>query len=93
MYFQMGSRRTGRRSDLAGWLGGWCRSGLGLLSHRHWGGAVLFGVKVWNFLLWPFGESRSPLGLLLPHLGGIFLYSPISIAPSSSSASKVVGGG
>ena len=33
----------------------------------------LAGVKVWNFLLRLFGESRYPLVFLLPHLGCIFL--------------------
>ena len=37
----------------------------------------LVGVSVWKFLIFPFGDLISPLGLLLPHLRGIFLYSLI----------------
>ena len=82
------SRRTGRRGDLEGvvlsiwsgsfcpptWASGWGRSG---------------SVFRKNLLL-PFGESISPLGLLLPHLGGIFSILPhsSSSAPSASSLSS-----
>ena len=50
----------------------------------------LIGVRVWKFLLCPFGELRSPLCLILPHLGGIFSVFPHSSpsAPSESSLSS-----
>ena len=40
-----------------------------------------------EFLLRPFGESRSPLSLLLAHLGGIFFVLP---HPSSISSSTTL---